>query len=91
LTYSADNTPLAPAGTHAGSPQAQDRDTARAAARDLLARTVELPATTRELLAVLSDYRKMVFALAWPDATETASVASVPPVRSLRPQPRRCG
>ena len=56
-----------------GSPGAQDKDTARAAARDLLARTAELPATKRELLAVLGEYRRMVFALASPDSASTAS------------------
>ena len=35
-----------------------------AAARDLLARTAELPATRRELFAVLSEYRAAVHALA---------------------------
>lgn len=35
-----------------------------AAARDLLARTAELPATRRELFTVLSEYRAAVYALA---------------------------
>jgi hypothetical protein len=34
------------------------------AARDLLARTAELPDSKRELLAVLSEYRAAVFAFA---------------------------
>jgi hypothetical protein len=35
------------------------------AARELLARTAELPATKRELLDVLSEYRAAVFAFAF--------------------------
>jgi hypothetical protein len=34
------------------------------AARDLLARTAELPGSKRELLAVLNEYRAAVFAFA---------------------------
>jgi len=59
--------------THASpltSSQTSDRTTtpggqsaAIAAARDLLARTAELPSSNRELLAVLGEYRRAVLAL----------------------------
>lgn len=39
-------------------------DSARAAARDLLARTAELPRRKRQLLAVLREYRTALHALA---------------------------
>jgi hypothetical protein len=38
----------------------------RASARDLLARTAELPDTRRELLDVLSEYRAAIWAFAFP-------------------------
>jgi hypothetical protein len=43
-----------------------------AAARELLARTAELPGTKRELLKVLNEYRAAVFAVAFEGARNLA-------------------
>ena len=55
------STPTPPPSDCAGQ---RDRAAALAAARELLLRTAELPNGKRELLAVLGEYRRALFALA---------------------------
>jgi hypothetical protein len=55
------NRPAHPAGDAGSIPAPRF---GASAARDLLARTAELPGSRRELLAVLSEYRAALFAFA---------------------------
>ncbi len=73
MAHRADTTPAAiePGKALSG---AGDQCMAITAARDLLARPVEVPASSQELLEVLGDYRRMLFALT---ATECRAAASV--------------
>jgi hypothetical protein len=73
--------PAPPASAHSARLPSPDRVAAarprmdRASARDLLARTAELPDTRRELLDVLIEYRAAVwaFAFAQPEAASGGS------------------
>jgi hypothetical protein len=57
-----------PPGRTTGQPvAAQGPGLTAAAARELLGRTAELPNSKRELLAVLTEYRAALFALACKD------------------------
>ncbi len=64
MDYSAKGDALAGSPGQAGSGNVADRDAAIGVALDLLARTVELPGSRRELLAVLGEYRSTLHFLA---------------------------
>jgi hypothetical protein len=53
--------------TGAESERSEGPSAAPAAARVLLSRTIELPNTKRELMAVLREYRAVLFALTFND------------------------
>jgi hypothetical protein len=62
-----------PGSHHGDAATTQAPRAAVAAARELLARTAELPASKRGLLTVLGEYRKAVFALVNDDTATTAT------------------
>ena len=65
MTDPAEREPLStPTLTSTDCADQRDRATALAAARELLVRTAELPSGRRELLTVLGEYRRALFALA---------------------------